>query len=102
MKLSLIRTRTHLALYGHTSPNRPQATMGRALAAAVEKLRTKERAQVEEEDELDAQLIAYESMLGLVGGREGGFAQVVEDMARVKRETDECKKDLRRLGWTGD
>ena len=41
-------------------------------------------------------------MLDLVGGRDAGFAQVVKDMARVKRETEECRKDLRRLGWTGD
>ena len=101
-KLSLVRTRTHLALYGHSSPNRPQASMSRALAAAMDKLRTKELAQAEEERQLDAQLAAYEGMLGLVGGRDGGFAQVVEDMARVKRETEECRKDLRRLGWTGD
>ncbi|EPS94561.1 hypothetical protein FOMPIDRAFT_1081423, partial [Fomitopsis schrenkii] len=73
MKLSLIRTRTHVALYGHTSPSRPQATMGRALSVAVDKLRTKQRAQADEEHELDAQLAAYESMLSLVGGREGGF-----------------------------
>lgn len=102
MTLSLVRTRTHLALYGHTSPSRPQASMRRALAAAMDKLRTKELAQAEEERQLDAQLAAYEGMLGLVGGRDGGFAQVVEDMAQVKHETEECRKDLRRLGWTGD
>ncbi|KAI0717343.1 hypothetical protein C8Q72DRAFT_891529 [Fomitopsis betulina] len=102
MKLSLIRTRTHVALYAHTSVNRHQATMGRALSVAVDKLRTKQLAQDAEEREIDGQLAAYESMLSYVGGREGGFAQVVEDMARVKRETEECWKDLRRLGWTGD
>lgn len=76
--------------------------MARALAAAQEKLRAKQRAQEDEERALDAQLAAYEGALGLVGGREGGFAQLVEDMARVRRETEECRKDLRRLGWTGD
>ncbi|EPS92753.1 hypothetical protein FOMPIDRAFT_1109404, partial [Fomitopsis schrenkii] len=94
MKLSLIRARTHVALYAHTSPNRPPPTMGRALTTAVDKLRSKQRAQVDEERELDAQLAAYESMvavLSLVGGREG-------DMPRVKRETEECRKYLRRLG----
>jgi len=102
LKLSLIRARAHIALYGHASTSRPSATMHQALGAAKEKLRAKQRAQEEEERVLDGQIAAYEDLLGLVVDREGGFAQVVEDMARVKRETDECKKDLRRLGWTGD
>ncbi|KAH9839877.1 uncharacterized protein C8Q71DRAFT_855184 [Rhodofomes roseus] len=102
IKLSLIRTRTHVALYGHSSPSRPNATMSRALATAAERLRAKQRTQEEEERELDGQLAAYDGMLSLVGGKDGSFAQVVEDMARVKRETEECRKDLRRLGWTGD
>ncbi|KAH9905517.1 uncharacterized protein B0H18DRAFT_909078 [Fomitopsis serialis] len=102
MKLSLMRTRMHIALYGHSSPNRPDSNMNRALATAMEKLRAKARAQEEEERELDGQISAYDGMLSLVGGKDGNFAQAVEDMARVKRETEECRKDLRRLGWTGD
>lgn len=102
LKLSVLRARAHIALYGHAAPTNPRATMARALAAAQEKLRAKQRAQEDEERALDAQLAAYEGALGLVGGREGGFAQLVEDMARVRRETEECRKDLRRLGWTGD
>lgn len=102
LKLSVLRARAHIALYGHAAPSNPRATMARALAAAQEKLRAKQRAQEDEERALDAQLAAYEGALGLVGGREGGFAQLVEDMARVRRETEECRKDLRRLGWTGD
>ncbi|KZT65610.1 hypothetical protein DAEQUDRAFT_515589 [Daedalea quercina L-15889] len=58
IKLSLIRTRTHISLYGHASPSRPQANMTRALATAIGKLRAKQRTQEEEEHELDAQLAA--------------------------------------------
>lgn len=76
--------------------------MARALAAAQDKLRERQRAQEEEEATLDGQIAAYEEVMGLVGGREGSFGQVVEDMTRVRRETEECKRDLRRLGWTGD
>lgn len=43
-----------------------------------------------------------------VSGRDDGrrrdnknntFGQVVDDWARVKKETEECVRDLRRLGW---
>ncbi|OBZ73559.1 hypothetical protein A0H81_06027 [Grifola frondosa] len=102
LKLSLIRARAHSALYGHTSPKNPDATMSRALAAARDKIREKERAQEREEKVLDEQIDQYQKMLDLVGGRDGSFGQVVKDMARVKRETEECRRDLRRLGWTGD
>lgn len=33
------------------------------------------------------------------GGRNNTFGQVVDDWARVKKETEECVRDLRRLGW---
>ena len=67
-----------------------------------ERLKERQRAQEAEMERLDAQIAQYEGMLSLVDGRDGSFAQVVRDMARVKRETEECRKDLRRLGWTGD
>jgi len=53
---------------------------------------------------LDQQLHEYETLLQLVDGGKntGGYHQVVNDWTKVKQETDECKKDLRRLGWTGD
>ena len=76
--------------------------MSRAVTAAYEKLKERRRAQETEMQKLDRQIEEYESMLRLVDGRDGSFAQVVKDMARVKRETEECRKDLRRLGWTGD
>lgn len=102
LKLSLVRARAHQALYGHSLPNRPDATVSRAVTAAYEKLKERRRAQETEMQKLDRQIEEYESMLRLVDGRDGSFAQVVKDMARVKRETEECRKDLRRLGWTGD
>ncbi|TBU43530.1 hypothetical protein BD309DRAFT_960508 [Dichomitus squalens] len=102
LKLSLVRARAHRALYGHAPPNRPDATVARAVGAAYDRLRERQRAQDAEMRKLDGQIEEYEGMLRLVHGRHGSFAQVVQDMARVKRETEECRKDLRRLGWTED
>lgn len=78
-----------------------------ALSAAYGKLKRQEQRMEEEERELDRQLEEYGRLLQLVdGGRarsaNGGFAQVVEDWSRVTKETEECRKDLRRLGWSGD
>ncbi len=102
LKLSLVRARAHRALYGYAPAEKPNQTVSSAVNAAYEKLRERQRSQQAETDELDRQIEEYEGMLRLVDGRDGSFAQVVKDMARVKRETDECRKDLRRLGWTGD
>ncbi|GBE86607.1 hypothetical protein SCP_0904860 [Sparassis crispa] len=102
LRLSLIRARAHTALYGRTSSKNPDATMSRALVVAHGKLAAKQHTQREEERVLDRQIEEYERLLSLVDGRDGGFAQVVKDRARVRSETQECKRDLRRLGWTGD
>ncbi len=107
LKLSLVRARAHRALYGFSPPSshRSAKTVGDAVAAAHGALRARKRAQDAEMDALDGQIAAYEGMLGLVEGgrgREGAFAQVVTDMARVKKETEECRRELMRLGWTGD
>ncbi|KZT10086.1 uncharacterized protein LAESUDRAFT_471873 [Laetiporus sulphureus 93-53] len=102
LKLSLIRTRAYNALYGYISRSDPDCTMNNALLAAHEKLFAKQREQEEEERALDARIAEYDNLMLLVGGGEGGFAQIVEDMARVKKETEECRRDLCRLGWTGD
>ncbi|KAL1941124.1 hypothetical protein VTO73DRAFT_7336 [Trametes versicolor] len=117
LKLSLVRARAHRALYSFPSsssstlpgpasskPN-PAKTVGDAVAAAHGALRARAAAQDAEMGAQDGQIAAYEGMLGLVEGgrgREGAFAQVVRDMARVKRETEECRRELMRLGWTGD
>ena len=76
--------------------------MKTALHTLQERLREKQRQQEQEEAELDEQIAQYESLLKMVDGRTNNFVQVVEDMARVRRETEECRRDLRRLGWTGD
>ncbi|KAI1796625.1 hypothetical protein LXA43DRAFT_969702 [Ganoderma leucocontextum] len=102
LKLSLVRARAHRALYGYALSSNPGATVARAVTAAHDKLKERRRAQDAEMQMLGSQIEEYESMLSLVDGRDGSFAQVVKDMARVKRETEECRKDLRRLGWTGD
>lgn len=87
--------------------------------ATYDTLKQNEMKQRAEEEELDRQLGEYENLMNFVdtgtssdagrsasrrgaGAGEGGFRQVVEDMARVRREMEECRKDLRRLGWTGD
>ncbi|KAG5653397.1 hypothetical protein H0H81_000684 [Sphagnurus paluster] len=103
IKLSLIRARATRALYNHRAPDSPEgATLAQALEAAHRKLKVDERKMREEEAALDRQLAEYEGMLRLVDGAGGGFAQVVEDWTRVQKERDECVRDLRRLGWTGD
>ncbi|KAG6910195.1 hypothetical protein DXG01_012330 [Tephrocybe rancida] len=102
IKLSLLRARATQALYDHRSARDPNTSVAQALAASHSKLRAEERKMWEEEAALDRQLAEYETMLKLVDGGGGGFAQVVEDWARVQREREECVKDLRRLGWTGD
>ncbi|KAH9888819.1 hypothetical protein C8Q73DRAFT_793822 [Cubamyces lactineus] len=97
------RTKTETKTETETPPGH-NATVAHAVAAAHEALRARQRAQEDEMRELDGQIAAYEGMLSLVdgagSGREGPFAQVVSDMARVKRETEECLQELKRLGWT--
>lgn len=73
-----------------------------ALSSAYATLKKEEWKMNEETRALDRQTEEYEAMLKLVDGGGGGFAQVVEDWARVQKEKEECKRDLRRLGWTGD
>lgn len=103
LKLSLMRSRMHSTLYGYKSTKNPEATMSKALNAVHKRLKQKQKEQNNEERELDRQINEYQSLLHLVDGRDGGgFAQVVEDMARVRKDTEECRRDLRRLGWTGD
>ena len=110
LKLSLVRARAYRTLYfaSHSSSSSSSAvakqgpTVAQAVSATYERLRERKAAQETEMEALDAQIAEYDAMLRLVDGRDGSFAQVVKDMARVKRETEECRRDLRRLGWTGD
>ena len=106
IKLSLIRAQTERALYNHRPKNESNnsKSVSQALTLAFKSLKTEEKEMNTEALLLDQQLLEYETLLQLVdGGRgTGGYQQVVNDWTKIKQETDECKKDLRRLGWTGD
>ncbi|KAL0569788.1 putative ubiquinone biosynthesis monooxygenase [Marasmius crinis-equi] len=102
VKLSLIRARCHQALYGFKSETHPDATMSNALRAAYENLQEEGMDLEEEERALDAQLSEYQQLLEIVDGENAGFGQLVDDWLKVQKETEDCCRDLRRLGWTGD
>ena len=102
LKLSIMRATTYNSLYGHKSATNPGVTMTQALAAAHGYLDSEEEELKEHEQRLDQQLEEYRRLLQLVEGPSGGFGQIVEDWSRVQMETEECRRDLRRLGWTGD
>ena len=84
------------------SPINANAATPQALASAYGKLKEEERRLAAEERALDKELAEYSRLLKLVDGQTGGFAQVVEDWTTIQKETEECRRDLRRLGWTGD
>ncbi|KAG9223970.1 hypothetical protein CCMSSC00406_0004414 [Pleurotus cornucopiae] len=109
MKLAYLRARASHALYGVTVDTRGTTTstvhktMAEALRAAYGRLEAEAGRMEREEKELDRQVAEYEQALALVDSAgSGGFSQVVEDWARLKRDTEECQRDLRRFGWTGD
>lgn len=106
IKLSLIRARSERALYNHKPKNEVNnsKTVSQALTLAFKSLKKEEKDMKTEALSLDQQLHEYEMLLQLVDGGKGtgGYQQVVNDWTKIKQETDECKKDLRRLGWTGD
>lgn len=104
LKLSLLRAQAHQSLYGYRSDVRNPETrnMVTALQTAHSKLQKEALKLDEEERRLDRQLDDYQRLLQLVDGSGTGFGQVVEDWVRVQKETEECRRDLRRLGWTGD
>ena len=103
IKLSLIRARSQQALYDYrpaTDPKSPR-NMAKALDAAHRKLRKDEQRLKEEEFQVDLQLQEYEGVLKIVDVSSGGYRQLIDDWVGVKRESEECRRDLRRLGWTG-
>jgi hypothetical protein len=105
VKLSLIKARSERSLYNHKL-NKKDAeesnTMASAIVAAYNALMRDEKEMKAEANLLDRRLQEYESLLQLVDGGSGGYQQIIDDWTKVKQETDECLKDLRRLGWTGD
>lgn len=101
IKLSLIRARAHQSLYGFKTTSSSNHDVTRALSAAHNKATREARHMKDEAAALDKQIQEYEELLGLVD-KGGGYKQVIEDWTRVKQDTEECRRDLRRLGWTGD
>ncbi|KAL1738471.1 hypothetical protein HDZ31DRAFT_69961 [Schizophyllum fasciatum] len=93
IKLSVLRARAQQAVYG--PPDRRTALEGAYAALADEGRRL-----AEEEEAMDRQIREYEAVLRLGGA--SGFRQIVDDYARVQRDTEECRRDLRRLGWAGE
>ncbi|KAG7444344.1 uncharacterized protein BT62DRAFT_995372 [Guyanagaster necrorhizus] len=99
IKLSLIRARCHQLLYGFKDDGNDMAS---ALMTMHNKLTEEESELEKEEAELDRQLHEYHRLLHLVDGNKSGFRQVLEDWSQIQKETEECRRDLRRMGWTGD
>ncbi|KDQ19035.1 hypothetical protein BOTBODRAFT_126892 [Botryobasidium botryosum FD-172 SS1] len=106
LKLSLMRSTTATSLYNYTpsadaASSQPSRTVSQTLARIHARLSERKLQMDAEEAALDERLESYTRLIKLVDGPQGGFAQVVEDWARVQKETAECRRDLRRLGWTG-
>jgi len=106
LKLSLMRSTTATSLYNHTpssdpTPSKPSRTISQTIARVHARLMERKAQMDADEAALDERLESYTRLVKLVDGPQGGFAQVVEDWVRVQRETAECRRDLRRLGWTG-
>ncbi|KAJ3798367.1 hypothetical protein GGU11DRAFT_591047 [Lentinula aff. detonsa] len=102
VKLSLMKAQLHQQIYGFSSDTQPEATMTNALSIAYDKLKDEAEDLLEAERDLDGRIDEYERLMQLVeGDSREGFGQIVEDYIRVEKETEECRRDLRRLGWTG-
>lgn len=102
VKLALGRARAEHALYSQTMNEDVTKSMVQALETALNALKTEEKAKKIELCRLDKDLREYEAVLELVDCGHEGYQQVVNDWTKVQEDTDECLKDLRRLGWTGD
>ncbi|KAH9479476.1 hypothetical protein JR316_0008070 [Psilocybe cubensis] len=105
IKLSLTKERSERSIYNYQSgPNRTaeRNTVTHAIERAFRALKDDENEMDAEIRSLDSQLAEYETLLNLVDGGHGGYQQVIDDWTKIKQDTDECLKDLRRLGWTED
>ncbi|KAF8909361.1 hypothetical protein CPB84DRAFT_1511056 [Gymnopilus junonius] len=101
IKLSLTNARSERAIYHHR-PSPESRNIAQALSVASSELQKEEAKMINDSNVLDHQLHEYETMLQLVDGGSGGYQQIINDWTKVKQETEECLRDLRRLGWTGD
>lgn len=105
IKLSLTRTRAERALYNHqpqTNTLDQGVNIAKAIEAAYSSLKKDGKEMKMQSQSLDLQLQEYESLMQLVDGGKNGYQQIINDWTKVQQETDECLKDLRRFGWTGD
>jgi type III secretory pathway component EscR len=106
IKLSLTRNRVERALYNHQPQTNitldEDVNIAKAIEAAYLSLKKDEKEMKMQSQSLDRQLQEYESLMQLVDGGKNGYQQIINDWTKVQQETDECLKDLRRLGWTGD
>ncbi|KAJ7634083.1 hypothetical protein DFH06DRAFT_1100535 [Mycena polygramma] len=103
VKVSLVRAQVLELVYNYSSPKNPELQMRHVLSTAYTKLKDDEGELEMEEQKLNKELAEYQTLLDMVdGGGSGGFRQLVADTARVEKETEECRRDLRRLGWTGE
>ncbi|KAF8202240.1 hypothetical protein BJ912DRAFT_944203 [Pholiota molesta] len=89
--------RVERALYNHQPQTNitldEDVNIAKAIEAAYSSLKKDEKEMKMQNQSLDRQLQEYESLMQL---------QIINDWTKVQQETDECLKDLRRLGWTGD
>lgn len=90
LKLAVLRARAWKEIYSDQGGDSSKIASSHArLLASHDTMRS-------ELDEIDGALAEYEQVLSLMGSE---YKQIVTDFARVQRETEECKRDLRRLGW---
>ncbi|TFK29764.1 hypothetical protein FA15DRAFT_663942 [Coprinopsis marcescibilis] len=101
IKLSLIRAESEHRFYGPQVTKDPSTaeTLAKAAVIGFKRMRAQEKKLLEENSVLSAQLGGYQDLIQLVDGGSTGYQQVADDWVQVKRETEECKKDLRRMGW---
>jgi len=105
IKLSLVKEQTDRSLYSYRSKSKAErslASLADAVTTAYASHKEDEKKMKAEIATLDRELLEYESMLRLVDGNNSGYQQIINDWTKVQQETDECLKDLRRLGWTGN
>lgn len=116
LKLSLVRARLCSALYDYSAESDPSHTIAGAVNSMEKKLKLNLQKLDAEEADIKARLKGYDQLMAIVDSKGRGFSQIVKDLAQVKKETEECYRDLRwmdflrsysilivthrRLGWT--
>ncbi|GJJ11349.1 hypothetical protein Clacol_005581 [Clathrus columnatus] len=94
LKLSVLKGRLQSSLYGYVPPNPGSTTtIGELVEKLISRYSQREEKLLAQEKSLKSEIKEYKTILN--SSKDGGFAQVVEDLARIKKETEDCKKDLR-------